>query len=110
MFKAEIEIAHNNNSEALKYINQVAKRAYGKDNYYAGSYTRQEIENILLDERLKELASEGKSWFDLIRLGQVFNRVKSLHGRENELNILLWPVNNASINTNPAITQTPGYE
>ncbi|RHU28848.1 MULTISPECIES: RagB/SusD family nutrient uptake outer membrane protein [unclassified Parabacteroides] len=110
LFKAEIEIAHNNNSEALKYINQVAKRAYGKDNYYAGSYTRQEIENILLDERLKELASEGKSWFDLIRLGQVFNRVKSLHGRENELNILLWPVNNASINTNPAITQTPGYE
>lgn len=109
-FRAEIEIANNNYTEALKYINRVVERAYGSDNYYSGSYNQQEIENILMDERLKELSSEGKSWFDLIRMKQVFNRVKSLKGRDNELNILLWPVNNASINTNPAITQTPGYE
>jgi hypothetical protein len=68
------------------------------------------MEAILLDERLKEHATEGKAWFDLIRMGQVFDRVESLKGRENELNILLWPVDNASINTNPAIKQTPGYE
>lgn len=110
LFKAEIEIARNNFSGALIYINQIAKRAYGIDNFYSGNYTKSEIETILLDERLKEHATEGKAWFDLIRMGQVFNRVKTLKGRENELNILLWPVNNASINTNPAITQTPGYE
>jgi len=110
LFKAEIEIARNNFSEALNYLNQIAKRAYKVDNYYSGTYTQSEIETILLDERLKEHATEGKAWFDLIRLGQVFNRIETLQGRENELNILLWPVNNASINTNPAITQTPGYE
>ncbi|MDD4439809.1 MAG: RagB/SusD family nutrient uptake outer membrane protein [Tissierellia bacterium] len=110
LFKAEIEIARNNFPEALIYLNQIAKRAYGIDNYYSGIYTQNEIETILLDERLKEHATEGKAWFDLIRMGQVFNRVETLKGRENELNILLWPVDNASINTNPAITQTPGYE
>jgi hypothetical protein len=110
LFKAEIEIARNNYAEALRYINRIAKRAYNTENYYSGSYSQAEIENILIDERLKEHASEGKAWFDLIRMGQVFDRVESLKGRENELNILLWPVDNESINTNPAITQTPGYE
>ncbi|WP_080903233.1 RagB/SusD family nutrient uptake outer membrane protein [Parabacteroides sp. Marseille-P3160] len=110
LFKAEIEIAKNNYAGALTYLNRIAKRAYGIDNFYKGTYTQQEIENILLDERLKELCSEGKSWFDLIRFGKVFERVETLRGRENELNILLWPVNNASINTNPAIIQTPGYD
>jgi hypothetical protein len=110
LFKAEIEIARNNYSGALGYINQIAKRAYGTENYYSGDYSQTEMETILLDERLKEHATEGKAWFDLIRMKQVFNRVESLKGRENELNILLWPVDNASINTNPAIIQTPGYE
>ena len=109
LFKAEIEIARNNISGALPYLNRIAKRAYGVDDFYSGVYTQAEIENILVDERLKELATEGKSWFDLIRLGQVFKRVDNLKGRENEQNILLWPVNTSSINTNPAITQTPGY-
>lgn len=110
LFKAEVEIARNNVAAALPYLNQIAERAYGKDNFYSGSYSKAEAEKILLDERLKEFCTEGKSWFDLIRFGKVFERVETLKGRENELNILLWPVNNASINTNPAITQTPGYE
>lgn len=110
LFKAEIEIARNNIPEALTYLNRIAKRAYGVDDFYSGAYTQAEIADILVDERLKELATEGKSWFDLIRTGQVFKRVETLKGRENEQNILLWPVNNASINTNPAITQTPGYD
>ena len=109
LFKAEIEIARNNIPGALPYINRIAKRAYGEDNYYSGIYSQDEIENILVDERLKELSSEGKSWFDLIRLGQAFKRIETLKGRENEQNILLWPVNIGSINSNPAITQTPGY-
>lgn len=110
LFKAEIEIERNNYPGALTYLNRIAERAYGKENFYSGSYSKDQIEKILLDERLKELSSEGKSWFDLIRMGKVFDRVGSLKGRENEQNILLWPVNKNSINTNPAITQTPGYD
>lgn len=110
LFKAEIEIAKNNIASALQYLNQVAKRAYNIEDFYSNTYSQSDAENILLNERLKEFAAEGKAWFDLIRFGKVFERVESLKGRENELNILLWPVNNASINTNPAITQTPGYD
>lgn len=110
LFKAEIELARNNIGDAIDYINKIALRAYGIKDFYSDNYSLSEAENILLDERLKEFCTEGKSWFDLIRFGQVFERVESLKGRENELNILLWPVDNASINTNPAITQTPGYE
>lgn len=110
LFKAEIEVMRQNYQEALIYINKIAKRAYGIDNFYSEAYSQTEIETILLDERLKEFATEGKAWFDLIRFGQVFSRVESLQGRENEKNILLWPVNNESINTNPNIKQTPGYD
>lgn len=109
LFKAEIENALGNQSAAVAELNKIAKRAYGQDGYYAGTYSKEELDEIILDERLKEFSAEGKSWWDLIRFGVVFDRVITLNGRENEPNILLWPVNNSSINTNPNITQTPGY-
>lgn len=87
----------------------VAERAYGQEDYYSGSFTGEELNNIILDERLKELQLEGKAWFDLIRFDQVFDRVWSLEGKENEQNILLWPVNSSTLNRNPNLEQTQGY-
>ena len=48
----------------------------------------------------------------MIRFGEVFNRVPTLAGRENDNqgNILLLPVNDDTISRNPKIKQTPGYE
>lgn len=109
LFKAEIENALGNQIDALNHVNMVAERAYGQEDYYSGSFTREELDNIILDERLKELQIEGKAWFDLIRFDQVFDRVWSLQGRENEQNILFWPVNFGSLNRNPNLEQTPGY-
>jgi hypothetical protein len=57
---------------------------------------------------MKEFAAEGKTWWDFIRFGVVFTKVPGLTGREDEQNVLLWPVNSASINGNPNIKQTPG--
>lgn len=110
LFKAEIENESGNTSSALEYLNKVTKRAYGIDNYYSGSYTKDELDELILDERLKEFATEGKSWFDLIRFGKAFERVESLSGKENNTNILLWPVDQDAINSNENITQTVGYE
>jgi hypothetical protein len=109
MFKAEIENALENQSEALAQLNKIAKRAYSEDNFYSGNYSKEALDKIILDERLKEFAAEGKSWWDLIRFGEVFDRVTTLDGRENEENVLYWPVNVASINSNPNIKQTNGY-
>jgi len=109
MFKAEIENELGNQPLALIELNKIAKRAYGQDDYYSGTYTKEELDAIILDERLKEFAAEGKSWWDMIRFDVVFDRVETLIGREGEENILLWPVHNNSINSNPNIIQTPGY-
>lgn len=109
LFKAEIENSLGNQSEALSYVNMVAERAYGQEDYYSGSYSQEELDNIILNERLKELQIEGKAWFDLIRFDRVFERVWSLQGREDEQNVLLWPVSFSSLNRNTNLEQTPGY-
>lgn len=109
LFKAEIENALGHPDLALAEVNKIAERAYGQADYYPGPYSQEELDGIILDERLKEFAAEGKSWWDMIRFDVVFDRVETLIGREGEENILLWPVNIESINSNPNITQTPGY-
>lgn len=110
LFDAEIKLAKQDLSGALTSLNKIARRAYGVDNYYASGLTGSAIEDAILKERLKEFAAEGKLWWDYIRLGVVFEMNPYLKGRENELNVLLWPVSSTSINKNPNITQTPGYD
>ena len=65
-----------------------------------------DLNEAIVTERMKEFAAEGKLWWDFIRLGVVFKKAPYLIGRENELNILLWPVSKTSINKNPNIIQT----
>lgn len=109
MMSAEIENALGNSSLAIDRLNEVAERAYGVEDFYANALSQQQVDRAILDERKKEFVAEGKIWWDLIRFGVVFDEVPTLVGRENEQNILLWPVHNSSINTNPNIKQTPGY-
>ena len=63
-----------------------------------------------MTEYLKEFAGEGKSWWNYIRLGLAFTKIESLRGRQNETNILLWPIANACMSENPNIRQTVGYK
>jgi len=109
LMSAEIENALGNSFVAIERLNAVAERAYGVAGFYPNGLPAQQIDRAILDERKKEFVSEGKIWWDLIRFGVVFEEVGSLAGRQNEQNILLWPVHNSSINTNPNIKQTPGY-
>lgn len=108
LFKAEIENERGNVPTALTYLNRVAKRAYGIDNYYTAS-DYHSFKESLMTEYLKEFAGEGKSWWNYIRLGYAFTKIKSLRGRQNETNILLWPITTACMNENPNIRQTVGY-
>ena len=95
---------------AIASLNKIAERAYGKKDFYSSSMTANDLNEAIVTERMKEFAAEGKLWWDFIRLGVVFKKAPYLVGRENELNILLWPVAQTSINKNPNITQTPGYD
>ncbi len=106
LFDAEIALAEGNADKAIEQINVVAQRAYGKDNFYAKGKTDAEVKDILVNERLKEFTAEGKIWWDFIRLGVVFDKVPSLNGKENNKNILLWPISKASLDDNQNLTQT----
>lgn len=58
-----------NYSEALRYINMVRERALMTPYPSLGANAAAYEEAILL-ERAKELAYEGKRWFDLLRMGR----------------------------------------
>ncbi len=109
LFKAEVENALGNTSAAIAALNEVAKRAYGTDNYYPATLTAAQVDQKIVDETMKEFVVEGKIWWAYIRFGVVFDRVASLAGRQSEKNVLLWPVASATINGNPNIAQTEGY-
>lgn len=108
MFKAEICMYRENLGDAVVYLNKVAKRAYGIDDYYSAT-TAADFKNDLISEYVKEFAAEGKTWWNYIRLGRAFTDIPSLRGRQNETNILLWPIATACMNENPNIRQTVGY-
>ena len=104
LFKAEVENALDNKNEAIDALNRIAERAYGVADYYPKTLTKEEVDERILDERLKEFTAEGKLWWDMVRFGKAFERIPSLVGREGERNILLWPIADGSINGNPNVT------
>lgn len=95
---------------ATKDLNVIARRAYKKENYYHNMMTADQLKESLVSERKKEFGAEGKLWWDFIRLGVAFKENPYLTGRENENNVLLWPISQSSINKNPNLKQTPGYD
>ncbi len=109
LMDAEIK-AETNIPVAVASINKVVERAYGVENYYSTDISADEFKNILVKERMKEFPAEGRLWWDFIRLGVVFDVNPYLAGREDEPNILLWPISDNSINDNPDLEQTEGWE
>ena len=92
-------------------INLVRQRAYG-DHFEAHRFVdmgQVANEEEILQERLLELAFEGKRWWDLVRFDKAFELVPSLQGRESEQHLLLWPISLGTISLNSKITQNPGY-
>ncbi|MEA4905562.1 MAG: RagB/SusD family nutrient uptake outer membrane protein [Petrimonas sp.] len=110
LFDAEIKNAKNDRTGAVAALNRIAGRAYATDNFYPNTLTASEIDKSILKERMKEFAAEGKLWWDYIRFNVAFEKNPFLVGRDSEQNVLLWPVAQASINQNPNLKQTPGYD
>ena len=110
LMDAEIKLSENNITGAVEALNKIAKRAYGQDNYYATTISATEVKDAIITERKKEFCAEGKLWWDFIRLGVAFSENSYMRGRENEKNVLLWPISQNSINKNPTLKQTIGYD
>ncbi len=69
--------------------------------------TYEELLLAIEDERKRELAFEGKRWFELVRTGRALEVVESV----NNANQLLFPIPLVEVqnNTSSGMYQNPGY-
>ena len=100
------------NTNANKYLNMVAQQ---RDPSFTGwnDAGAQVLEDILT-ERRKELAFEGSRFWDLVRLGRSWTKIKNQSPLTTLSiapgnNALIFPIPVAEINANPKILQNPGY-
>lgn len=88
--------------------------------------TKTSISELVLNERARELAFEGKRWYDLVRLAlrtNTTNEVSTLVSAKIEgggasavkkklstINTLFFPIAKSELNVNPLLVQNPAYE
>lgn len=97
LMKAEIKNALG--QDPTNEMNQVMQRADASSSFTNGSQAANN--DAILNERLKELAFEGKAWWDLVRFNKT-DIVPSMAGKK-----ILFPISQNTINFNPKITQNP---
>ncbi len=111
---------------ALEYLNAVRVRSNMQP--YAQFSRAQDFEDAILLERAKELAFEGKRWFDLLRMGRrndyarkenlieiLIQNVPStqklvLKSRLSDPNGWYMPIHSTEIDRNKNLTQNPYYD
>ena len=108
MMAAELKYYRGQYSESLALLNIIARRAYGKDNFYTDA-TKDAVQKALSKEYLLEFPCEGVVWWALIRLDTIWDYNATLKSRRNDKNILLWPIHKDARNKNSNLTQTEGW-
>ena len=120
------EVKNMQGASIKEYINEVRKRAYGENydeslhGYSDADFSTNEL--AILHERDKEFVLEGKRWFDICRMQQTKDGQPlafSTTANYDDLNpvidpgkphLLLWPVDINTLNNDPELKQTEGYE
>lgn len=117
---------------AFACVSAVWKRANNKrtavsDTLVYDDYatSRTAMEDLVLDERQRELMFEGKRWFDLVRLSRregensrMISKVlpkfqenaSAIRIKLSTQDILYWPYNREELKQNPYLKQNPAYE
>lgn len=109
MLAAEYEYYKKNYTQALAYLNVIAKRAYKKDNYYTDA-TQAGVLAALENEYFLEFPAEGVIWWALIRLDTIWDYNNYLKEQKaKNPNILLWPISNSARQKNYKLVQTEGW-
>jgi hypothetical protein len=107
-------------AEAMEAVNQVHRRAYGKDpqspseiDYKPEDYNTQSFLDLVMKERSYEFPFEGKRWLELKRTGKAKEIIKAVKGIDVDDIHFLWPIPISEMNYNQALDpktdQNPGY-
>ncbi len=129
--EASVQKGEENFPVAFSLVNAVNKRAKNAytsavtDTLKAKDYqSKQQLEELVLDERQRELLFEGKRWFDLVRLARrdgdthrlvsrVVNKyvdnVNAIRIKLADPNIIYWPYYEEELKVNPYLVQNPAY-
>lgn len=117
---------------AFTLINAVNKRAHNyttsaaKDTLVFDDYrtSQEKMEQLLLDERNRELMFEGKRWYDLVRIAvrdgnnqrlvseatkKYQDKVNALKNKLADPNIIFFPYNKEELKVNPFLKQNSAY-
>jgi starch-binding outer membrane protein, SusD/RagB family len=92
-------------------INKIRRRAYGPSfTPYVNGTVTENIEAIL-EEDLREFIGEGRRWWSLRRAGNewVYKYIRPQYLSAATQHKLLLPITLATLNSDPKLTQTPGY-
>ena len=108
MMMAELRYYQGRYRDALTYLNMIAGRAYGNDNFYTAA-TKEAVLQALCHEYFLEFPCEGIIWWALIRLDKIWDYNPDLKARKGDTNILLWPISKSARNKNSKLTQTAGW-
>ena len=113
LISAEALWRDNRETEALPYMNAIRERALGT----AGTVTGID-EDLILDERARELGLEGHRWYTLKRMGKLVERVRLYAGDDYHLDARInihdhhvrRPIPQVEIDMMTDYPQNPGYE
>jgi hypothetical protein len=111
LMMAEVENELGNTASAIPYLNQIRVRA-GLPGTLATSQS--DVRNAIDLERRFELIGEGHRWFDLLRTGKAISVMNQWFAANSTpititQNNLLMPIPQTEINTDPTLSQNPGY-
>ena len=114
---------------AFSLVSAVNKRALCQtlplDTLQPGSYnTKSQMEELVYQERQRELMFEGKRWFDLVRICQRNNNTLALSSAVlrkhksgssliqnmlKKMDAIYWPYNNDELKVNTNLVQNPAF-
>lgn len=134
LMKAEAKIMQGDGNfrEAFNLINAVNKRSrlLSSDNkgdtlvYNNYGTSREKMEQLVIDERQRELMFEGKRWYDLVRLSLRTGNTKQLASKASEkqqsgqnavkvklsdINAIFLPYHKDELDLNPYLQQNSAY-
>jgi starch-binding outer membrane protein, SusD/RagB family len=106
--EAENQIGQPTNiTRAIDLVNQIRVARQLPTVKSTDFLTKQDRENLILDERQMELLGEGQRWWDLRRTGKAVEIMGPIN-KQTEAK-LIFPILQEHLNENPALEQDPAY-